>query len=100
MANLTAKQYAKQGNVIFHPNFDRPAVVNPITRGKKKGCISFMTARRQKEAIKRRHDQIFSEITERLTGYICGLTGADLSQATAMASSAIGMLRKTSSEAT
>jgi len=36
--------------VLTHPNFDRPKVINPVSRGKKKGCISFTVARSKLQA--------------------------------------------------
>lgn len=47
MSNIITKQYTKQGNVLFHPHFDRPTVKNPVIRGKKKGCISFAVVKRK-----------------------------------------------------
>ncbi|MBG7619320.1 hypothetical protein I5R65_07580 [Herbaspirillum sp. AP02] len=37
--------------ILSHPAFDRPKVVNPVFRGKKKGCISLGTERRRRRAI-------------------------------------------------
>lgn len=45
--HVLAKPPAK---VLYHPCFDRPKVVNPVIRGKKKGCLSFQMAYRRREA--------------------------------------------------
>ncbi len=33
--------------VLTHPTFNRPKVVNPVFRGKKRGCVSLGAARRK-----------------------------------------------------
>lgn len=42
---------AQKSNVLQHPSFTGPAIVNPVFRGVKKGCPSLGNARRKKIAL-------------------------------------------------
>lgn len=51
MAEILDHQKTPQhqaANVLFFPTYGQPKVDNPVQRGPKKGCISFMNAQRRR----------------------------------------------------